>query len=95
MRGVHDDPSKAIREFVVANFLFGDGSKLTGSQSLLRTGIVDSTGVMELIAFLEETFGIEIADADVLPENLDSLEAIERFVARRRPGPGSASRAAG
>jgi acyl carrier protein len=71
-----------IRHFVVANFLFGrNGDQLKDDQSFLDTGIIDSTGVLELVAFLEEKFGISVGDRELLPENLDSVDNASRFVA--------------
>ena len=76
----HED---MIREFVAETFLFGDASKLTSTQSLLRTGVIDSTGVMELILFIENTFGVSVGDSEVVPANLDSLASIAAFVDRK------------
>jgi len=82
----------SIREFIEANYLFHDDhAKLTDSQSLLETGLIDSTGVLELVAFLEQQIGITVADADIVPENLDSVQAIATFVDRKRnPAPAPA-----
>ncbi len=75
-----------IREFVVTNFLFGqEGTGLTGDQSLLESGVIDSTGVLELVAFLEQRYGITVGDRELLPENLDSIQNIARFVAGKLP----------
>lgn len=71
-----------IRDFVIANFLFGrNGDQLTDDKSFLDSGIIDSTGVLELVAFLEEKFGISVGDRELLPENLDSVQNAARFVA--------------
>jgi acyl carrier protein len=59
-----------------------DGA-LTDDASFLDLGIIDSTGVIELIAFLEERYGIRVEDAEMTPDNLDSLDAIEQFIARK------------
>jgi acyl carrier protein len=72
-----------VRAFVVENFLFGNDRGLTDSASLLGQGIIDSTGVLELVAFLEREFRIRIEDEEMLPENLDSIEKIAVFVARK------------
>ena len=73
-----------IREFVVANFLFGQtGHQLTDDKSFLDNGIIDSTGVLELVAFLEEKFGISVADRELVPDNLDSVACAARFVERK------------
>lgn len=78
------DITATVRTFIVDNFLFGDARKLTSNNvSFLNTGIVDSTGVLELINFLEKTYGIKINDDELLPENLDSLENIEVFVKKK------------
>ena len=76
--------SQAVRRFIGENFLFRDASHgLSAEASLLEAGIIDSTGVLELICFLESTYGIEIADDEMLPENLDSIRAITRYVGRK------------
>ena len=73
----------AIRAFMIESFLFGDESGLPAdNESLIANGIVDSTGVLELVAFIEDTFGFTMADADITPENLDSVDNIAAFVAR-------------
>jgi len=78
------DISLAVRRFIGENFLFrDDGDALTHDASLLDAGIIDSTGVLELVCFLESTFGIEVQDDEMLPENLDSIRAISNFVSRK------------
>ena len=77
-----DKYASEIRAFVVSNFLFGqEGSRFADDQSLLESGIVDSTGLLELVAFIEEKYGIAVGDRELVPENLDSLRNISRFVA--------------
>ena len=67
--------------FARANFLFGDGNyPLADELSLVDSDLVDSTGILEMVTFLEETFGISLADADIVPDNLDSIDRIARFV---------------
>ena len=74
-----------VREFILKNYLFtNDESALQDDVSLMQTGVIDSTGVLELIFFLEEKFGIKVADEEMVPENLDSVAAIASFVARRK-----------
>ena len=68
------------RDFIVNNFLYGDGDKLAHDTSLVVEGIVDSTGILELITFLETTYQIKIADNEIVPENMDSLESIEKYL---------------
>lgn len=73
-----------IRSFVLSNFLFtDDASRLADAASLLGQGVMDSTGVLELISFLERTFGFTLADEEMVPENLDSVDRICAFVERR------------
>lgn len=73
-----------IRAFIVANFLFGDeGSTFTDDQSFLESGIIDSTGLLELVAFVEQKYGISIGDREMVPENLDSLRNVSQLVARK------------
>lgn len=73
-----------LREFIRDNFMIGrDPEELTDSGSLLELGIIDSTGVLELVGFLEEKYSIQVDDNELVPENLDSLENLERFVARK------------
>ncbi len=74
-----------VRAYILDNFLFtDDDSALQNSESLLDRGIIDSTGVMELVAFLEEKFGLGIEDDELLPENLDSVDQIVGFVSRKQ-----------
>jgi acyl carrier protein len=78
------DIGLAVRRFIGENFLFrDDGDAITHDQSLLDAGIIDSTGVLELVCFLETTFGIEVQDDEMLPENLDSIRAISNYVSRK------------
>ena len=78
------DIGLAVRRFISENFLFrDDGDAIAHDQSLLDAGIIDSTGVLELVCFLETTFGIEVQDDEMLPENLDSIRAISSYVSRK------------
>ena len=80
-----DSVVNETREFIVANFLFGqESTKIAEDQSFLESGIIDSTGLLELVAFVEQRFGIAVADPELLPENLDSLQNISAFIARKR-----------
>ena len=73
-----------IREFLVANYLLGqDPSSLPGGSSLIEAGLIDSTGVLELVGYLEERFDIRITNEELLPENLDSIDNIVAFVQRK------------
>jgi len=80
------DHKPAIREFLTTNFYVASGAPLTDQASLLDRGIIDSTGVMEVIEFLQQTFGIEVKDDELLPENLDSISRLDAFVARKQNG---------
>ena len=85
-----DSIAQEIKEFVVSNFLYGqDGQSLANDQSFLENGIIDSTGVLELVAFLEERFGIAVADRELLPENLDSVQNAAAFVTRKLASQGA------
>ena len=79
---------QVIRQFVIDNFLYGETERVPGSDdSLLEQGIVDSTGILEMVAFLESRFGIEIYEHELVPSNLDSLNRIADFVARKTAVP--------
>jgi acyl carrier protein len=76
--------STQIKDFILKCFLFTDDPAALGDdQSLMSTGVLDSTGILELIHFVEETFGIKVADEEMLPENFDSVDAITAFVTRK------------
>jgi acyl carrier protein len=75
---------ETVRAFVIENFLFGNGAGLAGNTSFVREGIIDSAGILELVAFLEKTFGIRIEDEELTPENLGSLDALSRFLETKR-----------
>ena len=76
-----DKTKEKIRSFMIENFLFGEDIDLKDDTSFLEEGIIDSTGVLELIEYLEEEFNIQIDDEDLIPENLDSLNNLEKFIA--------------
>jgi acyl carrier protein len=81
-----DSVRREVREFIIDNFLFGHSDNtLEDDESFLETGIIDSTGVLQLIGYLEEHFGIAISDADVTPANLDSVNKVVTFVEASRP----------
>lgn len=78
------DRRERLREFLAGNFLLSDAPfPYPDNASLLGEGVVDSTGVLELIQFLEEAFGVRVADAEAVPRNLDSVQAILAFVDRK------------
>jgi acyl carrier protein len=73
-----------IRQFIVDNFLFGDNdSTFSNDDSFLEREIIDSTGILELVAFLEEKYEIKIKDNELVPENLDSISCLVRFIDRK------------
>lgn len=74
----------SIRNFILENYLFTDDqTTLNSEDSFLEKGILDSTGILEVINFLEETYGIKIQDSDMTPENLDSVNNIVAFIERK------------
>jgi len=82
-----------VRAFISENFILdGDIADLGGDASLTRHGVLDSMGVLELIMFLEQRFGLSVPDEDALPENLDSVDAIVRYVDARMAAGGGAAR---
>ena len=75
-----------LRQFVIDNFLFGQGNgNLRNDDSFLDKGIIDSTGVLELVVFLEEKYHIKIEDRELVPDNLDSINNLVRFVETKLP----------
>jgi acyl carrier protein len=85
---MHTAVQREIRQFVIHNFLFGQGDSLADDESFLESGIIDSTGVLELVGFLEEKFAISIEDQELVPANLDSVDRVTRFVERKREAKG-------
>ena len=78
---------KKVRAFVVENLLLGEEENdFSDSQSFLESGLIDSTGILEVIAFLEEEYEITIADEEMVPDNLDSVNNIVAFLQTRRVG---------
>jgi acyl carrier protein len=78
------DPREKIRHFIRESFLFGGDDELRDDDSFLELGIVDSTGVLELVAFLESEWDLSIDDAELVPENLDSVDNIVGFLDRKQ-----------
>lgn len=70
-----------LRTFILENYLFtNDESELSNDDSFLDMGVIDSTGIMELVIFIEEQFDIQVRDEELLPENLDSINKIVKFI---------------
>ena len=84
------DTKATVRKYLLDNFVMGGDVEIRDETSFMASHVLDSTGFIELISFIEETFGLRITDEEMLPENLDSLDAIEAFVARKRPGAAAA-----
>jgi len=74
------DRLEPVRTFIIQNFLFGRAENIGDGQSFLESGIIDSTGILELVAFLEKTYNIQIDDEELVPENLDSIDNIAKFL---------------
>lgn len=72
-----------IRRFIAERFLFGDDKTLGDDDSLLEAGIIDSTGILELIGHLEGRYGIKVDDDELVPENLDTIAGIAAFLSRK------------
>ncbi len=73
-----------VRQFIVKNFYVADAAGLADDASLLDKGVIDSTGVLEVVAHLESTYGVKVDDAELLPENLDSIARIAAFVQKKK-----------
>lgn len=84
-----------VRAFIVETFLLGEDDGFANDESLIEAGILDSTGVMELVAFLEERFKIAVADDELVAANLDSVDNLAAFVGRKVKGSAGAEEAAG
>lgn len=80
------DARLQIKRFVLKNFMFTeDEGAVADHESLIKKGIVDSTGILELISFLEETFGITVAEEEMVPTNFDSIDTVTAFLTRKLP----------
>jgi acyl carrier protein len=72
--------ASSLRQFIKENFLFGQDLALADHDSLLELGVIDSTGVLELVTFIEDRYQVSIEDEELVPENLDSIENLVRFI---------------
>lgn len=80
----------ALRDFITNTFLPSAGlENFTDEDSFMETGIIDSTGVLELLEFIEETFSIQVEDEDVVPANLDSMDKLVGYIQRKRADAGA------
>jgi acyl carrier protein len=78
------DIKDQVRQFIVTNFYVPDPAALSDDASLLDSGIIDSTGVLEVISFIEDNYELSVEEADMVPENLDSVARISAYVARQK-----------
>lgn len=78
-----NEMKEQIRDFIVENFLFGNDEGLNDDTSFLDEGIVDSTGILELVTHIEEEFSISVDDEELVPENLDSISSVSSFLERK------------
>ncbi len=79
-----DDMEEVLRNFIVENFLPSAGlDAFDNDDSFMEKGIIDSTGILELLEFIEETFSIRVEDKEVIPDNLDSLNKLKSFIKRK------------
>jgi len=77
---------ESVREFIVENFLFGDEEGLENDSSFFDSGIVDSTGILEIVSFIEEEFEVKVEDEDLVPENFSSVVTIDQYLQRKLNG---------
>jgi len=75
-----------VREFIIDNFLFGEAEKLQDDISFFESGIIDSTGILEVVSFLEEKFNIKVDDEELIPENFSSVIDIDRYLNQKLNG---------
>jgi acyl carrier protein len=75
---------EAVRRFVLTNFFVTDGTTVENAESLLERGIVDSTGVLEIVSFIEESYSVKLSDDEIVPENLGSIASIATFIERKQ-----------
>lgn len=81
------EKKEKIRNFIIETFLFDTAdATLDDDESLLDSGVVDSTGVLELVSYIEEEFGIEVKDEELVPENLDSLNKLASYIEKKTVG---------
>ncbi len=78
------DLKPKIKQFIIDNFLFGESNGLEDDTSFLEEGIIDSTGILEVITFIEEEFFIHVDDEELLPENLDSINNLTGYITRKQ-----------
>ncbi|MCC6746342.1 MAG: acyl carrier protein [Deltaproteobacteria bacterium] len=78
------DIEQRLRQYIVENFMYsGDVGQLTADYHLFENGVIDSTGVLELVSFLEQDFGVKVEDSELVPENFATVASLAAFVARK------------
>ena len=75
-----------MKKFIIDNFFYGEEADISPETSFIEHNIIDSTGILEVVSFLQDTFNVVISDDEMLPENLDSLKNIEQFLIRKMNG---------
>jgi acyl carrier protein len=85
-----EDVIAKVRSFLLDNFVMGGDTVIGDDTSFMESHILDSTGFIELISYIEEEFGVQVGDEEMLPENFDSLASIQRYLARKRAAPAAA-----
>ena len=81
---IRNATERNVRDFIISNFLFGvDDGSLKREDSFLQNGVFDSSGVLELVAFLEQTYKIKINDHELTAMNLDSIQNVAAYVGRK------------
>lgn len=78
-----DEINEQTRAFLLENFIFDPSSQVGDDDSLMGNGVIDSTGILEVIMWVEQNFGVHVEDAEVLPDNFDSVNCISRYVERK------------
>jgi acyl carrier protein len=83
--------AQRVRSFILENYLLGSDYRLKDSDSFLDHSIIDSIGILQLVTFLQDSFGITVDDEELVPQNLDSIEAVSAYVQRKLNGRGESS----
>lgn len=84
MQETYNDAKSIIKKFITKNFLLNsDHISFSDTDSFVEKGIIDSTGILELVSFIQQAFGLTLQDEDIIPENLDSIEKISAFIQRK------------
>ena len=80
-----DNVKKQLRDYIVENFLFGDTEmEFSDSDSFMEKGILDSTGILDVILYLEENFNMKVEDDELIPDNLDSIDNLTAFIEQKK-----------